>query len=455
MVAALFFAAPAQFAMQQSPDSNEAAIYGSVVDSHGNPIGDATVRLEGGNESRSTKTNAAGAFEFSSLPAGKFNLSGEKSNLRSHVATVSIAGKGDRERVELNLEPEAPIPPVANAVPNSPAQAFAFADNPSFQIAGVTDWTAVGGHGSDTTLRTSEALARETLALKPTKDAEATTENAQKRNADQHRLAGERDEKSGDPLGAVHEFGQAVQIDPSEENYFAWGTELLLHRAVWQAQDVFGNGVKAFPDSARMQSALGAALFAGARYEEAARFLCQASDLDPADPEAYLFMGRVQIAAPDPLPCIEPRLARFAGAHPDSSQANYLYAMALLKGKTGPAEARAIEDAGKLLAKAVSADAKCADAYLELGILASSSGDSTAAIDDLNKALAANPELSEAHYRLGVIYDRMSQAAKARHEFELHDQLEKQQAEEAERQRREIKQFVIVTSGEKSAPPQN
>ena len=42
-----------------------------------------------------------------------------------------------------------------------------FADKPNFTVAGVTDWTAVGGHGSDATLRTSEALARETVTLKP------------------------------------------------------------------------------------------------------------------------------------------------------------------------------------------------------------------------------------------------------------------------------------------------
>ncbi len=41
-----------------------------------------------------------------------------------------------------------------------------FADQPNFTVAGVTDWTAVGGHGSDASLRTSEALARETLTLK-------------------------------------------------------------------------------------------------------------------------------------------------------------------------------------------------------------------------------------------------------------------------------------------------
>ena len=313
----------------------------------------------------------------------------------------------------------------------------------------------MGGHGSDTTLRTSEDLARETLDLKPEQGSQAAAEDALKRGDDQHRLAGERDEKNGDALAAVQEFEQAVQLDPSEQNYFAWGSELLLHRAVWQAQEVFRRGAGSFPKSSRMWTALGASLFAGARYDEAARFLCQASDLDPADSEAYLFMGKVQIASPDPLPCIQPKLARFAADHPDSSQANYFYAMAILKEAAGAAKAQAIEEAKKLLTKAVAADPKCADGYLELGIVAASSGDSATAIDDLNKAIAANPELSEAHYRLGVAYDRAGQAEKARREFALHERLEKQQAEEVERQRREIKQFVIITSGETTQPAKN
>ena len=40
-----------------------------------------------------------------------------------------------------------------------------FADEPNFTVAGITDWTAVGGHGADTNLRASETLAKETVAL--------------------------------------------------------------------------------------------------------------------------------------------------------------------------------------------------------------------------------------------------------------------------------------------------
>ncbi len=67
-----------------------------------------------------------------------------------------MGSPGEKKQVDLVLD---------DALPST--QAMEFADKPNFTVAGVTDWTAVGGHGSDSTLRTSEALARETLTLKP------------------------------------------------------------------------------------------------------------------------------------------------------------------------------------------------------------------------------------------------------------------------------------------------
>ncbi len=50
-------------------------------------------------------------------------------------------------------------------------------------------------------------------------------------------------------------------------------------------------------------------------------------------------------------------------------------------------------------------------------------------IDFLTKAVEANPQLGDAHYRLGVVYQRVGSAAKAKQEFERHDAIEKAQAE--------------------------
>jgi tetratricopeptide (TPR) repeat protein len=269
-------------------------------------------------------------------------------------------------------------------------------------------------------------------------------------NSEAHRLAGELYEKLGDPLAAVHEFERAVQADPSERNYFAWGSELLLHRAIWQARDVFSAGVKAWPKSERMLTALGAALFAGALYDEAAERLCEASDLNPADPEPYTFMGKIEISAPNALPCIEQKLARYAAQQPTDPLANYFYAMALWK-QGGPSpDPPTFARVQDLLRNSLKVDPQCGEAWLQLGVLESTRHDYPKAIEFYTKAIDANPQFSEAHYRLGIAYDRVGEKDKAAEQLRLHEELEKQQAAAVEKQRREVKQFLVVVDGRKS-----
>jgi tetratricopeptide (TPR) repeat protein len=512
-----------------SPRTGGVSISGAVVDSADRPIPDVVVRLErsGVSGAAETKTDASGSFEFQALTIGDYTLTARKSGLRSHSAFVSATSTDETKRVNLVLEDS-----------SAPASAMEFADAPNFTVAGVTDWTAVGGHGSDSSLRTSEALTREALTLKPEAEHDSATpatpnsiesdkaegrlraalasdprsfaanhqlgefyvraaryqesipllsaayeinpsdhgneydlaqalkevgdfqrarEHIQKLlavrdSADYHRLAGELDEKLADPLAAVHELEQAVHLDPSEENYFAWGSELLLHRAVWQAEQVFRKGAEAYPKSARMLTALGTALFASARYDEAAARLCQASDLNPSNSEPYIFMGKIEIAAPDTLACVEQKLARFAQDQPGNSLANYFYAMAVWRRPQQSADPQALQQVETLLTKAVTIDNKCADGYLQLGILRSSQRKYDDAIGLYEKAIEANPQLAEAHYRLGVAYDRTGEKARAKEEFALHDEIEKRQAAAIEEQRREVKQFQVLPQGP-SVPP--
>jgi tetratricopeptide (TPR) repeat protein len=530
-------AALAQQGSSQQADraATQCAIKGSVLDSAGKPVADASVRLErkGVPGAVEAKTSATGGFTFSALAVGSYTLSAEKSGLRSRSTVIAASPGGDQTRVDLVLGATS-----AGAAPSS-TPAMEFADKPNFTVAGVTDWTAVGGHGSDATLRTSEALARETLTLKPqgsgsgapgssggarganesesnlraalagapgsfeanhqlgefylqsghyresvpllqaayqidpanrgneydlaradeeTGDFPQSRDHVEKLLAHQddaalHRLLGELDEKMGEPLAAVHEDEQAVRLDPSEQNYFAWGSELLLHRAVWQAAEVFKNGTKAYPKSARMLAALGTALFAGALYDQAADSLCQASDLNPADTEPYIFMGKIEMAAPKPLPCIEPRLARFVQQQPGNSLANYFYAMAIWKRQQQPIKPEPLQQVETLLTKAVAIDPKCGDAYLQLGILSSSQRNFERAIGYYTKAIEVDPQLGEAHYRLGVAYDRIGSPEKAKQEFQLHDEIEKLQAAAVERQRREVKQFLVVLQGQPATLP--
>src|SRR5579859_1799974 len=513
-------------------------IHGTVLDTAHHGASDALVRLaaDGGSLILQTKSDAAGAFVFSVSGPARYKLTAESSALRSRAVALTARSQESQTQVELVLEAADKISPGSSAKPPSPGEAMEFADAPKFTVAGVTDWTAAGGHGSDIILRTSETLARDTLALKPDSgtpvpravgagvsedegklraslagdigsfaanhqlgefylragryreaipllesayqidpadygneyslataykdagDLSRTREHLQRllkhqENAELHRLAGELDEGLGDPLAAVHEFEQAVRMEASEQNYFEWGSELLLHRAVWQAQEVFKKGTEAYPESVRMLTALGTALFAGAKYEDAALRLCRASDLNPAEPEPYIFLGKVELAAPASLPCVEAKLAQFAQTHPENSLANYFYAMTILKRQKKPADALDLRQAEALLNRAVTLDNKCADAYLQLGNLQIAEHNFDKAIALYGRAIEANPNLGDAHYRLGVAYDRSGEHAKAMQEYQRHDEIEKEQAAEVERQRREVKQFTVILEGQPKYPP--
>ena len=475
---------PAAIAQNVSAQNSDGVtIQGTVVDVANSAVRDATVRLArpGVAGAEVTTTNEAGIFAFTAVRPGSYELSAEKTGLRSSLMSITASTQRDQKGLALILQSG------DGSSPSVPAMEFV--DKPNFTVAGVTDWTAVGGHGSDSILRTSETLARDTAALKPV-DGEAgeardmAAASAAPRNSElglalackqagdlkharEHlqralatgdnpeawRLAGEVDEKLGDPLSAVHEFEHAARLDPSERNYFEWGSELLLHRAVWQAEEVFKKGSEAYPKSVRMLTALGSALFAGARYDEAALRLCDASDLNPADPEPYAFIGKIELVAPMPLPCVEQRLARFVAKQPENSLANYLYSMAIWKRQQQPADADALRQVETLLTRAVTIDRKCGDAYLQLGVISYSQKNVEKAMEFYKKAIEVAPQLGEAHYRLGVAYDRAGEAARAAQEFQIHDEIEKRQAAAIESQRREVKQFLVVLEGQPAAPP--
>lgn len=513
-----------------------AVLHGILRDSSGNAVVDAPVILRAKDSavSRETATDEAGRFTFADVAIGVFTLTASSGTSRA-TATVSVSAPGDQPFINLVLGgngTQAPKPAQRDA-----SQAMQFADNPDFAIAAVTDWTAAGGHGSDSILRASEALTRQAVNLKSAevqpasahppvsaelKESEGalraaaekapqgfeanymlgrfyfqagryreaiqplqaayqadptnyeneydlaqvlkmTGDTAQARehvvrllahrpNANLHSMEGELDEKLGDPLSAVREFQEAASEDPSEDHYFAWGSELLSHRAIWQAKEVFDEGARLYPDSARMLTARGAALFASAMYDQAALDLCRASDLIPGSPEPYLFMGKIEVAAPNPLPCVVEKLARFEKLQPANSLANYYYAMALWKQQGLAKDPQIIEKVKAMLTAAVRLDPKCADAYLQLGNLSASQKQWKQAIDFYLQAIESNPDLSEAHYRLGVTYERVGEKLKAKEQFQLHDAIAREQAAEIQRQREAVKQFLVVLPNHTGGP---
>jgi len=508
--------------LQSQESEGIASIHGVVRDSLAKPIAGVTVHLytKDGSELQTTHTKTEGNYDFTALREGVYAIAGEMTGFETATVPSIFLAVKESKSVDLNLL----VRKTAGA-PSTSVTPPQFFDQPQFTVSGVTDTTSLGGHGSDTIVRTRETIAKDTVSLAASggtssaaslaainslkqrverepssadancrlgqalisggqpKDAipylERATQldpndshaayslalaNEDAGNYDRtlavvqpllahhddarlHHLLGDTEEKLGNPLEAVTQYQRAAELDPSEAYLFDWGSELLLHHAPEPAATVFSEGHRRFPQSVRMLVGLGAAWFAGGAYDRAVQRLCEASDLNPNDDTPYLFLGKMEVAESAlPNEGLE-KLHRFVALKPDSATANYYYAVALWKRRDVPQDAPTIAEIQSSLDKAIRLDPHFSAAYLQLGILKSEQGNFAQSIAEYQQAIQSAPaqtasQLAEAHYRLARAYRESGEPAKAKAELEIYDQLTRQSAQDAERERHEIRQFV-------------
>lgn len=493
---------------QQAAES--CSISGTARDAKG-PIPNATLRLTSKDDDRTyeARTNAQGRYQFSALHPGVFMLHAEATSFAPLDLPPVFVSRDENKTVDFTLQL------ASSAAPQ-------FYDEPQFNVAGVTDATSLGGHGSDVVVRTRDKLAKDTVSLAKTpgpqpppaetasektlrdslsrdpssfeanhqlgelllhqsKDREALiyldraakikpedyqntydlgVANANAGNYDRartslnsliaagdkaelHHLLADIDEKSGDPLEAVRQYQRAAELDPSEPYFFDWGSELLLHHAPEPALQVFTKGNHLFPHSERILIGLGAAWFARGSYPQAVQRICEASDLNPADPAPYLFLGRMQHVENTFDPQVRDKLQRFVTLQPDNPDANYYYAVALWKSRKDP-NSKPAPDIEKFLSSAVRLNPKFAPAYLQLGILHSESGNFPQAASDYETALKLDPQLEEGHYRLAQAYRQLGKPDQAKEELRLYNECVQESEKRVEQERHQIRQFVYT-----------
>jgi tetratricopeptide (TPR) repeat protein len=318
-----------------------------------------------------------------------------------------------------------------------------FFDEPQFTVAGITDTTSLGGHGSNTVVRTKEGLAKDVASLgSPPAKPQAAPNSS-----------GESSKVPADAVETVREYQRAAEANPTESNFFNWGAELLVHHAIEPAIEVFSKGNRLFPQSGRMLVGLGVAWYAQGSYDQAAQRLCQASDLNAKDPNPYLFLGKIQSVEHAQSQGLVERLERFASLDPQNALANYYYAVSLWKGRKGPEDNETLARSQSLLEKAIHLDPTLGSAYVQLGILDAERKDFAGAMAAYQKAIEVSPEDEEAHYRLAQLYRRTGEKSKAEKEVQIYDALSKKAAEDTERERHEVGQFVYTLRQPGSASP--
>jgi len=270
-------------------------------------------------------------------------------------------------------------------------------------------------------------------------------------SAELHSLLADVEEAAGDYLTAAQEYQRAARMEPSEEHIFAWGSELLTHQTYDPAATVFTRGIGLYPGSAKLQDGLGIALYLRGKYDEAVKALCAATDLEASESWPYLFLGRMSNTAGGAGEEVRKRLARFARLQPTNAQALYYYAMALWRrGQDAEADLAEVES---LLTRAVAQDQSYADAHFQLGILFADQRKNADAIRQFQRAIALQPDMTTAHYHLAQAYARGGEKALAARELQVFDRLRKQDQVETEKERKDVRQFIIEMKDQAPAAP--
>jgi tetratricopeptide (TPR) repeat protein len=260
--------------------------------------------------------------------------------------------------------------------------------------------------------------------------------------AELHNLLGEVEEKDGNFVPAANEFQAAAHADPSESNLFDWASELLLHRTLDPAVDVFTQATERYPKSARLAIGLGMAYYARGNYDDAVKSLLRGADLNPSDPDCYLFLSKAYNSSPGQAEDVIARFRRFSELQPANAKAQYYYAMSLWKGKRAEDTGLDLSQIEALLKKSLALDPNSAEAHLQLGNLYSDQTKFAEAIPEYETARKLDPDLADVRYRLGQAYVRTGKKDLAQEEFAIYQKLREQHLADLDKQRAEIRQFV-------------
>jgi tetratricopeptide (TPR) repeat protein len=257
-----------------------------------------------------------------------------------------------------------------------------------------------------------------------------------------HSLLGQIDEKDGKFVAAANDFETAAHMDPSEENLFDWGSEMLLHRTYEPAIAIFQQGAQRYPNSPRILIGLGLSLYSRGKYDDAVKALLAAADLNPSDPRCYLFLSKAYNSSPLQADGVIERFRRYAELQPGNALAQYYYAISLWKGKRAEDSSLDLQAVQSLLMKSIALDNSIPEAHVQLGNLYADQHKYEQSIPEYVQALELNPNLADAHYRLGTDYVHVGQKDNAQKEFAVYQKLRAQHLAEVDKERAEVQQFV-------------
>ncbi len=380
-----------------------ASLRGTIRDVEGKPLTGVTIQLRAQDTtpSQTAHTDVQGAYSFAALRSGTYTLRAEKAGYSGAEISALFFGPKERKTVDLTLQEAKPL-----GSPSTTAGKPEFFDQPQFTISGVTDTTSLGGHGSDTVVRTRETIAKQTVSLgKASSNADAVAAVEAERSLREavqhdpgsfdanHRL-GKLLAENGKSHEAIAYFERASELKPGDfENSYS----LAL------ANDAVGNydlarhsaqALLAHKDNADVHHLLGDIQEQLGDSLEAVREYQRAAELEPSEPFIFDWGSELLLHhAPEPASDV-------------FTKGNLLFprSVRMLIGLGAAWFARgSYDEAVKRVCEASDIDPSDSAPYLFLGKMqAAQSEPSEKSVERLHRFVTQQPDNAEANYYYAI-----------------------------------------------------
>jgi tetratricopeptide (TPR) repeat protein len=264
-----------------------------------------------------------------------------------------------------------------------------------------------------------------------------------------HRHLARADEGLGMFQQAAQQYQEANSEQPSEDNLFGAGYELVLAASLTDALKVFELGQRRYTRSLAMWIGDGAVQILMGHTAAGVQAFLQASDLSPSDSRPYALLASVSGIAKEESELVRVCFKGYVEREPRNAYANYFYGVSLSQ-----EDGAARNLAESYLKRAIELDPGLAKAHLALANLESAAKKYDDAVREYEAAVRLEPGLSEAHYRLALAYKRAGRAEPSAREMQIFQQDTSEQT--ASRAGIDVTQFISAfdTPQEKSGESQ-
>ena len=260
-----------------------------------------------------------------------------------------------------------------------------------------------------------------------------------KENAELQNLLGDVEQSRGNKPRSRAAFFRAAELDPQNEEYrYDYAQSLVASSLLKEALEAFKKATQDFPGAVRMWLGWGATCYLTGDYAGAARTLLQAADVAPQDPHVYYLLGRAFDAAGTLQDTIERRFSEYLASRPNDAWAEYLYGKILAtRGQQLPSGN--LSQARLHLERAIALDGRLSEAHAELGTVFEFANQLGPAREELERAIALDPKSSSAFYKLADVYRRTGEPERQRKALERFQELKAN--ERADEDRNAMRRF--------------